>query len=175
MGERSIEIRGPSIAIQDTGLFPNGLALVAFAFRSLSFYRVFDVLPSPTRGDLAQGVHRRGLLRFFPKNLLVYVNVRWDNHAAQTFLNRRPQMENSKQEPTRHLSECKACLYYQPKQGVDGLCRRYPPRVVCVPEEDSFLSCWPQVREDDACGEYKTAERPTVGTWDCRADKRSST
>jgi hypothetical protein len=65
--------------------------------------------------------------------------------------------------PENQLGECKDCLHFLPKQGRDGLCRKYPPRVVPVPATSECLTCWPQVRSNDACGEFEVGSTRAPG------------
>ena len=49
--------------------------------------------------------------------------------------------------------ECGSCQFYRSRSDAPGVCRRYPPRVLSLGGD--CLTCWPHVREQDACGEFQ--------------------
>jgi hypothetical protein len=63
---------------------------------------------------------------------------------------------------------CSSCKYYKPdyEGSTQGLCRRFPP--VLVPahplriaiEDPNIETQWPEVNQEDWCGEYVRGEGP---------------
>ena len=53
--------------------------------------------------------------------------------------------------------ECRNCRFFRFRTDAPGMCRRYPPRVLAVGGD--CLTCWPHVREGDACGEFQPKPR----------------
>jgi len=54
---------------------------------------------------------------------------------------------------------CAECVYYDAKyeaiSGTVSICRRFPPIPVSDDARDKLIFAWPEVNEDDYCGEYK--------------------
>lgn len=49
---------------------------------------------------------------------------------------------------------CSLCCYYSPATDTrKGWCQRYPPKQLC--ENGALFTSWPEVDEEDACGEWK--------------------
>lgn len=66
--------------------------------------------------------------------------------------------------------KCKDCEYYLLNEGMyyGAVCRRYPPTPLCGIESgssaeeeisSSHYNAWPEVQEDDWCGEFKEKEK----------------
>lgn len=67
-------------------------------------------------------------------------------------------MPSSKRKPVVSAS-CATCRHCQTLDEAQGHCRRDPPRVVYAPvnPERPFVTMFPTVRLDMACGEYARA------------------
>ncbi len=55
------------------------------------------------------------------------------------------------------MNHCSSCRFSAPmvtddNEDVVMICRRYPPQV--FPLEDAVACAWPQVEENDTCGEW---------------------
>jgi hypothetical protein len=48
---------------------------------------------------------------------------------------------------------CGNCLFFY-KMGSSYICRRHPPVVMMMPNENNTITDWPRVIRDDWCGEY---------------------
>ena len=46
---------------------------------------------------------------------------------------------------------CITCVCYLHEKSE---CRRFPPNIFYDPEEDDYLSLWPNTETDDSCAEY---------------------
>lgn len=58
-------------------------------------------------------------------------------------------------------NSCSYCTHFYKQTESAGECRRYPPQVVVLPVRDSYdniyhqLTCvWPDMNNNDICGEY---------------------
>lgn len=62
----------------------------------------------------------------------------------------------------KNQESCADCRYWKPLASLCkvGLCRRYPPTIIIVPEStyavEEELTRWPDVGFDDWCGEWKS-------------------
>lgn len=76
----------------------------------------------------------------------------------RVFLTEGKNSTRVEESPQKQLGECKDCLYFLPKQERrEGLCRKYPPRVVVVPGTSESVTCWPVVERGEGCGEFESA------------------
>lgn len=64
-----------------------------------------------------------------------------------------------------NLRQCKNCLYCEPGETLN-ICRRHPPQVHVLDLDGKQGPCtlWPEVNDDEFCGEFKTREKK-AGTW----------
>jgi hypothetical protein len=60
---------------------------------------------------------------------------------------------------TPHAPTCSTCRFYDPlfSGGDDGLCRRYPPRV--IGDDGDATGIFPEVMRNAWCGEYAKGRR----------------